>query len=67
MNILVSAGLLIVVVGVGIWWLIRKGRALERGKQAKKNAKIKDEQLEIATDRPAGRDDMADRLRKNGL
>lgn len=46
-------------------WLA--GRAGAKGAAAERAAETKDQQLEIAANPPASRDDLLERMRRNGL
>ena len=53
-----------IIEKLGLVWL---GKKLERGKQERRAARVKDKQLEIAAEKPASRSDILKRMRDDKL
>ena len=53
------------IVGI-VWYAKRSGRRAERAKSASASNAVKDKQLQSAADAPHTREELVDRIRKEG-
>ena len=65
MEIYVVAACLLILVGI-LWFARREGRRAERGDAAEASNAVKDKQLDAAANAPRTKDELVDRIRKEG-